>query len=121
MIIVKGILPVKADQQQAAVELVERLVEASLLEPGCLSYEVYQKLHQPDTLVIWQQWSDINALEGHFATDHVDEFLEAIPDLIDGEVESFRFGVQSMDELDMAEVESLELPLVQLSDNLILH
>lgn len=120
MIIVKGAIPVKSDQQQEAVELVQSLADASREEHGCLAYEVYLRADDPDTIVIWQQWDCIEALEDHFASDHVDAFLDAIPDMIDGEVESARFEVQSLDD-EFDGQDGLDVPQVQLSGDLVLH
>ena len=120
MIIVKGAIPVKTEQQKEAVDLVEMLAHASREERGCLAYEVYLRADDPDTIVIWQQWACLEALEDHFASDHVDAFLDAIPDLIDGEVESARFEVQSMDD-GSEPLDAVELPQVQLADDLVLH
>ena len=119
MIIVKGSIPVRADQQQDAVDLVQALAQASREEVGCLSYEVFLQADAPEVIVIWQQWATVEALEDHFASAHVDAFLEAIPDLIDGEVTSARFEVQAWDDEPAGELP--ELPAVQFADDLVLH
>lgn len=120
MIIVKGAIPVKTEQQQEAVEMVQTLACASREEQGCLAYEVYLAADDPDTIVIWQQWACIEALEDHFSSDHVDAFLDAIPELIDGDVESARFEVQSMDD-SLDQQDALDVPQVQLAEDLVLH
>ncbi|PKM22424.1 MAG: antibiotic biosynthesis monooxygenase [Gammaproteobacteria bacterium HGW-Gammaproteobacteria-14] len=119
MIIVKGSIPVKADRREEAVALVQLLAETSRRESGCLSYEVYIQADAPEVIVIWQQWDSVDALEDHFASDHVDHFLDAIPDLIEGEVTSAQFAVQ---EESWSEIEEpIELPRVQYADNIVLH
>ena len=120
MIIVKGSIPVKTAHREEALTLLQTLAGQSRQEQGCLAYEVYIDAASPQTLVIWQQWSGIPALEEHFASSHVDAFLDAIPDLIDGEVTSARFEVVSEDEaLELEEV--VDFPQVQLADNITLH
>lgn len=120
MIIVKGSIPVKADLRDEALELIQSLAERSRKEHGCLAYEVFINASKPETFVIWQQWRGIEALESHFASAHVDAFLDAIPDLIEGEVTSARFEVLSEDELLLQE-EAVDQIQVQLADNIILH
>lgn len=93
MIIVKGSIPVKTDHREEAVALVESLAERSRSESGCLSYEVYVKADAPQVIVIWQQWTSMDALEAHFCSEHVDCFLDAIPDYIDGQVTSEHYDV----------------------------
>jgi quinol monooxygenase YgiN len=119
MIIVKGSIPVKSERRQEAVALIQALAEASRAEMGCLAYEVYIQADCPETIVIWQQWDSLDALEDHFASDHVDCFLDAIPDLIEGEVTSAQFDVQQADWSEQEE--ALELPRVQYADNIVLH
>lgn len=119
MIIVKGSIPVKTGHRDEAVALIEALALASRQEGGCLSYEVYIQPSAPDIVVIWQQWDSLDALEDHFASDHVDDFLEAIPDLIEGEVTSAQFDVQEAywDEQD----DGKEAPHIYYADNIVLH
>lgn len=120
MIIVKGSFPIKEEQQPVALDLVQALASASRKEPGCLSYEVYVQADEPRVIMVWQQWSSLDALEIHFGSEHVDAFLDAIPDLIDGDVQSARYDVSSVDgEPVVDEVQDIA-PLV-LADNITLH
>ena len=120
MIIVKGSFPVKEDEQPHALELVQALASASRGERGCLAYEVYLQADAPRVIMVWQQWSNLDALEIHFGSEHVDAFLDAIPDMIDGDVTSARFYVSSMDGDPIVEDVS-EIATVVLADNIILH
>ncbi|MBQ24322.1 putative quinol monooxygenase [Alcanivorax sp.] len=120
MIIVKGSFPVKEDEQPQALELVQALASASRGERGCLAYEVYLQADAPRVIMVWQQWSNLDALEIHFGSEHVDAFLDAIPDMIDGDVTSARFDVSSMDGDPIVEDVSEIAPVV-LADNIILH
>ena len=36
-------------------------------EPGCLQYELFQSMSNPDTLVLMERWTDQAALDAHFA------------------------------------------------------
>ena len=119
MIIVKGSIPVKTAHREEAVDLVQRLARASRDEHGCLAYEVYIQADAPEVIMVWQQWSDLDALETHFASDHVDSFLDAIPDLIEGQVTSARFDVSAFED-DSDFEDQLELPQV-LMDGIVLH
>ena len=120
MIIVKGIIPVTDNGREEALLLVETLAMAAQKEPGCVSYEVYQKARQPDVIMVWQQWTNIDAVEKHFCSAHLDDFLDAIPDYIAGDVETARFDVQpdpnAPVESDLQEHNSLVI-----ADNVTLH
>ena len=120
MIIVKGSFPIKSDQQPEALELVQQLASASRKEQGCLAYEVYVQADEPRVIMVWQQWRCLDSLEGHFGSEHVDAFLDAIPDLIDGEVSSARFDVSGVDGEPVVD-EPQDIAPVVLADNITLH
>ncbi len=124
MIIVKGTIPLDREDREEAVALIREMADSSRRESGCLAYEVYLSVEDPDTVVLWQQWSSLEALENHFASDHVDAFLDVIPDYIDGQVISERFDVraESSDATggDVRD-ESAEPSRVHLADNVVVH
>lgn len=119
MIIVKGSIPVRQEDRDEAVALIRELAEASRCEQGCVAYEVYLSVDEPETVVLWQQWSSLDALESHFASEHVDAFLDLIPDYIDGQVTSARFDVR--EEVSDEPEEAPEPPRIQYADSILLH
>lgn len=99
MIIVHGTFPVKTDVREDALELMRRMAIASRAEVGCISYEFYIGLSDPNTLLLFQEWESVEALQGHFDTDHMEEFLKVLPDVLDGEVTTRRYEVRSSTDL----------------------
>jgi quinol monooxygenase YgiN len=51
-------------------ETLRSLAEASRQEPGCVSYIPHRLEDDPDTLVIYEQYVDQQALAAHRETDH---------------------------------------------------
>ncbi len=98
MIIVHGIIPIRAEKRERALELASRMTQATQSEPGCISYDFYIGLSDPNTLMLFQEWESMEALMGHFQTDHIDEFLRELPDVVAGEITTRRYAVQSVDE-----------------------
>jgi quinol monooxygenase YgiN len=49
---------------------VAALREASLAEPGCLGYEVFEALHGPGSLLLLEHYRDDAALEAHRQSAH---------------------------------------------------
>ena len=94
MIIVHGTFPVKVDVRDDALELMRQMADASKEEEGCVSYEFYVGLTDPNTLLLFQEWESVDALQGHFETDHMEEFLKLLPSFLDGEVTSRRYEVR---------------------------
>ena len=106
MIIVHGTFPVKADVRDDALELMGQMASASRAELGCISYEFYVGLSDPNRLLLFQEWESVEALQGHFETDHMEEFLRVLPDVLNGEVATRRYEVKvSNDTLETAEFE----------------
>jgi quinol monooxygenase YgiN len=51
-------------------ETLRSLAEASRQEPGCVSYIPHRLEDDPDTVVIYEQYVDQQALAAHRETDH---------------------------------------------------
>ena len=50
----------------------------------------------------------MEALMGHFETDHMDVFLQQLPDLVSGEIVTRRYAVQAVEEEEAVTVEAPE-------------
>lgn len=98
MIIVHGTIPIRAERRERALELARRMTEATLIEAGCISYEFFIGLSDPNTLMLFQEWDTMEALMAHYQTDHMDEFLRELPEVVSGEIATRRYLVQSVEE-----------------------
>ncbi len=99
MIIVHGTFPVKREHREEAHKLMKKMSVATRAEPGCISYEFFVGLSDPDTLLLYQEWESVEALQDHFETPHMEEFLGSLPDVLDGEVLTRRYEVRGQHEL----------------------
>ncbi|MDH5736785.1 MAG: antibiotic biosynthesis monooxygenase [Gammaproteobacteria bacterium] len=104
MIIVHGKFPVKHDMRKQAMDMMERMSVASRAEDGCISYEFYVGLTDPDTFMLFQEWESIEALQNHFETDHMEAFLTNLPDILAGEVATRRYEVRLPEDGDSYEL-----------------
>ena len=59
-----------AEDRADMAETLRLLAEASRQEPGCVSYIPHQVEGDPDTVVIYEQYRDCQALAAHRATEH---------------------------------------------------
>lgn len=98
MIIVHGSIPILPDRRERALELARRMIDATRTEAGCISYDFYVGLSDPNTLMLFQEWENMEALMGHFQTEHMEEFLRELPQVVSGEIVTRRYAVQSVDE-----------------------
>ena len=95
MIIVHGIIPIKAAQRDRALDLAREMSAATRTEDGCISYEFYVGLRDPNTLILLQEWENMDALAGHLRTEHMKVFLDELPNVLAGQVMTRRYAVQA--------------------------
>ena len=94
MIIVHGTFPVKPESRDDALKMMRCMATASKAEFGCITYEFYVGLSDPNTMLLFQEWESVEALQGHFETNHMEEFLRKLPDVLNGEVSTRRYEVK---------------------------
>jgi quinol monooxygenase YgiN len=78
MIVVVGRVQTDAGKRAELVRIGQAVAAASRLEPGCISYRVYQDTENDNDFVFVEEWESDEALQRHFATSHVAEFMQAI-------------------------------------------
>ena len=61
----------------------KRLADASKLEPGCLSYELYQYKDDSLNYVIEEEWEDDDRLASHMESPHYKSFVRVCPALLE--------------------------------------
>ena len=107
MIIVQGSIPIRSECREQAIAMAKEMIVASRSELGCISYEFYVGLSDPNTLLLFQEWESVEALHHHLETEHMDEFLKELPQMLDGKVATRRYEVRgSQDDLgDQQEVD----------------
>ena len=60
------------------VDAIKTMVAASRAEEGCLDYTFAQDLSDPDSIVIFERWTDMDALGTHGKSAHMAEFQKAM-------------------------------------------
>jgi quinol monooxygenase YgiN len=98
MIIVHGSFPLNPELRDDALDMMRRMASASRAEFGCISYEFYVGLSDPNTLMLFQEWESVEALQDHFDTEHMEEFTKLLPSVLDGEVATRRYEVRANQE-----------------------
>ena len=70
-----------ADREQVR-ELALQFVAPARAEPGCLYYNLHQKLGEPNTFFIIDGWANQAAVDSHAANAHVDNVMRALRPLL---------------------------------------
>ena len=100
MIIMQGSIPIKSGQFDRALAMAHDLIAAARGEAGCITYEFYRGLSDPDTLVVFQEWESMDALMDHLSSPHVESFLRRLPKTSDGGITPRRYLVQDVEEAE---------------------
>ena len=79
MIVVVGRVRAHPDKRSEFVRIGQALVAGSRTDAGCISYHLYEDSEIANDFVFVEEWEDGEALQGHFATAHIAEFMRAVP------------------------------------------
>lgn len=79
MIVVVGRIRTDDEKRAEFVRIGQALVTASRSEAGCISYRLCEDSEAENDFVFLEEWEDSDALERHFATPHIDEFMRTVP------------------------------------------
>lgn len=82
MIVVVGRVSTDPAKRAQLIEVAQKVAAASREEAGCISYRVFEDTEQPNHFVFVEEWAGEDALQQHFRTPHIAEFMQAIPGTI---------------------------------------
>ncbi|PWJ53526.1 Quinol monooxygenase YgiN [Quadrisphaera granulorum] len=74
----------RAGKEEELREALEALVEPTSHEAGYVNYDLHQNLEDPAEFAFYENWESPDHLDAHLAAPHLVEFVEKIPDLLDG-------------------------------------
>ena len=99
MIIVAGTVAIKPGNRDQAASVALKMVAATKPEAGCIAYDFWSDLGDPDRFHVYEEWESQDALEDHFKTSHMAEFMEALPALSAGPPDIKRYEISSVAQL----------------------
>jgi quinol monooxygenase YgiN len=67
----------------ALLQAIKAVEGPSRQEPGCLSFQAFQSIRDPDEFYVHSRWRDRAAFDLHAALPHTVQFLETVERLID--------------------------------------
>ena len=79
MIVVVGRVSTDPEKRGQLIEVAQKVARASREEAGCAGYRIYEDTEQPNEFVFVEEWEGEDALQEHFRTTHIAEFMRAIP------------------------------------------
>lgn len=85
------------EQRDKAVERVRALVEHSKTESGTVRYRAMTDLDDPNVVRFFEQYEDAAAAETHTESEQYYRFVESLPDLVDGTIETIQIQSDSIE------------------------
>ena len=80
-IVITAILKPKENMADQLLTELNKVLEASRAEAGCLNYVLHQSI-EDDTFVLHETWKDKDALESHIDSQHYQEYRANTADLV---------------------------------------
>jgi len=103
MIVVVGRVRTDADKREALVRVGQDVAAASRAEAGCIGYRLYEDTETENHFLFVEEWESNEALQLHFATSHIRDFMRAIPATLVAPPEvKFHTVASSMDLADVS-------------------
>ena len=95
MIVIAGSVAIKPDRRVEIVQVAREMAQMSRRETGCLAYEFYVSIEDPNVFFVFEEWATEDALARHFQTEHMAAFQRRLPGLLAGRPVLKRYAVSS--------------------------
>ncbi len=69
---------IKENHLSDALHLYQLLVKETVKEQGCISYELFQEVGNPNRLTLIEEWEDQTALHRHTQTPHFIDLVKKL-------------------------------------------
>lgn len=75
---------VKTDKIREFQAVAARLISVCKKEKGCLDFELYQDVQNPETFIFIEEWHDGEALAAHMQSKHLSAIIPVLNELKTG-------------------------------------
>ena len=82
MVIVAGRVAIKPEQREAAITSMQQVVAATKPEAGCIAYDFYEDVSEPNTFHVYEEWESDAHLSAHLQQAHTQTFLGGLGELV---------------------------------------
>ncbi len=81
MIIVQGDFTIKEGKRDEAIAAMVKVAQATQQEAGCIRYNFYADLENPNRFIVYEEWQSMEHLNAHLSAEnppaHMTEFRRA--------------------------------------------
>jgi quinol monooxygenase YgiN len=82
VLLVIGRVRCDPENRDELVTQLERMQDDSRREDGCLRYGFFAAVEDPNSFIAVEEWADREALDAHFAQQHLREFTGRLLELV---------------------------------------
>jgi quinol monooxygenase YgiN len=86
MIMVQSTFQLLSEGKSTVIDLMRNMVQLSIAEPGCISYEYFEGITETNQVVLLQEWENAESLQDHYQTEHMDDFLAELGQYLESPV-----------------------------------
>ena len=83
--VVAKVVAKKECVENVKIEL-QKLVEPTRKELGCIEYLLHQDCDDPAIFVFYETWESLNSLEKHMCTEHFSSYVNAVDGMLEEKV-----------------------------------
>jgi quinol monooxygenase YgiN len=80
---VVAIFVAKPGMEQKLEQLFRSVVDTTLREEGCISYQINRDMRNPRRFVFTEEWESQAHLDRHLAAPHLQALSEQVPDCVE--------------------------------------
>ncbi|MGF9564730.1 putative quinol monooxygenase [Neorhizobium sp. BT27B] len=80
---VVAIFVAKAGSEQKLEELFRGVIETTLKEEGCITYQLNRDANNPSRFIWTEEWTSQALLDKHLSAPHIAELFAQVPDLVE--------------------------------------
>lgn len=108
MIVNHTTIPFDPDQRDKAIERVQALLKHSKTENGTVRYRAMVDINDPLLVRFFEQYEDAAAAERHTESEAYRRFVESLPDLVDGPIETIQIQSDSITCAEFSATDAVE-------------
>ncbi|MEX2468170.1 MAG: putative quinol monooxygenase [Pseudohongiellaceae bacterium] len=94
MIMVQSTFQLHPESRDEALGLMKNMVRLCRQEHGCLGYEYFAGITNPNQVVLLQEWENADSLEEHYQTAHMEDFLNKLGQFLSSPVSTRSYVAQ---------------------------
>lgn len=99
MIFTHAEIPIDPETRTEALSIVRTIAEQSREEEGVIDYRATTDIENPNVVRILEQYEDMDAVDAHNASEHLETFQSEIEEHLNGDPKLYRHVVDRTTEL----------------------